>query len=176
MAGFECADHLNAFKNRVDFLNITRHLDSLDADYRTLELLNIRTVREGIRWSQIERSPHHYNWAAVKRMIECARYHGTTEKLFVKFPTHAIDHYILGIDHGAAIFSHFGQKCSHAFGVQTCSVKGVDGIQIDRNRNQPPIDTSQHAVLILPPLGKAGKVVENIRRVGVEDMRTVTMN
>jgi hypothetical protein len=42
---------MNAYGNRVDFLNITKHLDSLNQDYRRLDILNIRTVREGIRWS-----------------------------------------------------------------------------------------------------------------------------
>jgi hypothetical protein len=76
MAGFECADHLNLFGDRVDFLNITRHLDSLDTDYRNLGLLNIRTVREGIRWSHVERRPYSYDWTAVEKMMEGACFHG----------------------------------------------------------------------------------------------------
>ena len=61
MAGFECTDQLNTFGNRVDFLNITRHLESVIEDYRNLELLNIQTVREGIRWSQVETKPYSYD-------------------------------------------------------------------------------------------------------------------
>ncbi len=76
MAGFECTDQLNAFGNRVDFLHLTRHLERLDEDYRNLGLLNIRTVREGIRWSQIERTPFIYDWTVVARMIERGREHG----------------------------------------------------------------------------------------------------
>lgn len=76
MAGFECTDQLNAFGNRVDFLNVTRHLDLLDLDYQNLGLLNIRTVREGIRWSQVEQQPYVYDWTSVERMMEVARSHG----------------------------------------------------------------------------------------------------
>ena len=76
MAGYECTDHLNIFGKRVDFLNVTRHLDSLDQDYRNLDLLDIRTVREGIRWSRIEKKPYTYDWTAVERMMEGARRHG----------------------------------------------------------------------------------------------------
>ena len=76
MGGFECTDKLNAFGNRVDFLNVTRHLELLADDYRSLELLNIRTVREGIRWSQIEKTPCVYDWTVVERMMECAQFHG----------------------------------------------------------------------------------------------------
>ena len=49
MAGFECTDKLNAFGNRVDFLNITRHLEYINNDYKNLHDFNIVTVREGIR-------------------------------------------------------------------------------------------------------------------------------
>lgn len=76
MGGFECTDQLNAFGHRVDFLQVTRHLENLDRDYRELALLNIRTVREGMRWSQIERAPFVYDWSVVARMIEAGRTHG----------------------------------------------------------------------------------------------------
>ena len=76
MGGFECTDKLNAFGERVDFLPLTGHLKLLDADYRNLAPFNIRTVREGIRWSQIERAPYVYDWTMVERMIACAQAHG----------------------------------------------------------------------------------------------------
>lgn len=76
MGGYECTDQLNAFGNRVDFLTITKHLEFLDEDYRNLARLNIRTVREGIRWSHIEKSPFVYDWTVVARQIESARAHG----------------------------------------------------------------------------------------------------
>ncbi|MBG9377209.1 amine oxidase [Panacibacter sp. DH6] len=69
MAGFECTDKLNAFGNRVDFLNLTGHLNLLGEDYRMLEQFNIATVREGIRWSQVEKKPYNYDWSAVEKMI-----------------------------------------------------------------------------------------------------------
>src|SRR5213083_2167174 len=57
MAGFECTDKLNAFGNRVDFLNETGHLQLMDEDYKRLSLFQMGTVREGIRWSQVEKAP-----------------------------------------------------------------------------------------------------------------------
>src|SRR3982750_892256 len=65
MAGFECTDKLNAFGNRVDFLHITGHLELIDEDYKRLHDFNIATVREGIRWSQVERTPYVYDWSTV---------------------------------------------------------------------------------------------------------------
>lgn len=70
MAGFECTDKLNAFGNRVDFLTLTGHLRLLRQDYRRLSPFHIQTVREGVRWSQVERSPYVYEWTTVRYMLE----------------------------------------------------------------------------------------------------------
>ncbi len=73
MGGYECTDQLNAFGNRVDFLHITGHLQRLDKDYEDLSLFNIKTVREGIRWSQVEKQPYQYDWSIVTKMIEAGK-------------------------------------------------------------------------------------------------------
>ena len=69
MGGFECADHLNKHGNRVDFLNITHHLTRINDDYKQLGPFNIATVREGIRWSYVEKSPYQYDFSTVKKML-----------------------------------------------------------------------------------------------------------
>jgi hypothetical protein len=76
MAGYECADHLNSFGNRVDLFKLTGHCSLLLEDYKNLGALNIRTVREGIRWSQVETSPYCYNWNGVEEMITAAKRYG----------------------------------------------------------------------------------------------------
>lgn len=76
MGGFECTDKLNAFGNRVDFLTLTGHLSMLAEDYRQLALFDIKTVREGIRWSQVEVCPYEYNWTVVGEMMACAKTYG----------------------------------------------------------------------------------------------------
>jgi len=73
MAGYECSDQLNASGKRVDFLNITGHLELINEDYKDLSLFNIKTVREGIRWSMVEQSPYKYDWSAVQLMMENAK-------------------------------------------------------------------------------------------------------
>ncbi|TSJ36320.1 amine oxidase [Mucilaginibacter corticis] len=75
MGGFESADHLNAFGDRVDFLELTRHLQNIDSDYECLSDFAIGTVREGIRWSQIERAPYRYDFSVVKIMLRKGRKH-----------------------------------------------------------------------------------------------------
>jgi hypothetical protein len=69
MAGYECTDQINAFGNRVDFLKVTGHLSKIEDDYRDLSILKIKTVREGIRWSVVEKVPYQYDFSMVKEMI-----------------------------------------------------------------------------------------------------------
>ncbi|HVX28739.1 MAG TPA: hypothetical protein VHB70_20490 [Parafilimonas sp.] len=76
MAGYECSDKLNAFGNRVDFLNITKHLDLIYEDYALLKDFNIQTVREGIRWSFVEKQPYQYDFSVVAEMIKAAKHSG----------------------------------------------------------------------------------------------------
>ena len=76
MAGYECTDQQNAFGNRVDFMNLTGHLQRLDEDYKDLSLFNMKTVREGIRWSFVEKSPYQYDWSTVTTMIESGKRKG----------------------------------------------------------------------------------------------------
>lgn len=76
MGGFECTDQLNITGNRVDLLNVTRHLELLNEDYARLRAFGISTVREGIRWSQVEKSPYQYDFATVCTMLEAGKRQG----------------------------------------------------------------------------------------------------
>ena len=73
MGGFECSDKLNAFGHRVDLINESGHLQLLEQDYCNLATFNMKTVREGIRWSQVEKVPYTYDWSAVIKMMDCAK-------------------------------------------------------------------------------------------------------
>lgn len=73
MAGFECSDQMNAFGNRVDLLQLTGHIEKIEEDYTLLGELNIKTVREGIRWSHVERTPYDYNWSDVLIIMKAAK-------------------------------------------------------------------------------------------------------
>lgn len=76
MAGFECADHQNAFGERVDLTDLTGHDRFIDEDYKRLRNIGICTVREGIRWSYVEKKPFQYDWSQVEDMITCAQKNG----------------------------------------------------------------------------------------------------
>ena len=74
--GYECTDQLNAFGNRVDFLSLTGHLPLIDKDYTSQKPFNIGTVREGIRWAIIEKTPYHYDFSTVQTMLNAGQRHG----------------------------------------------------------------------------------------------------
>lgn len=76
MAGYECSDQLNHHGDRVDLLKETGHADFISRDYALLEPFDIATVREGIRWSQVEQKPYQYDFSTVAAMIDAARMHG----------------------------------------------------------------------------------------------------
>jgi len=76
MAGFECADQLNCHGNRVDLVTATKHLENIDEDYRALRQFDIKSVREGIRWSKVELQPNCYDFSEVKLMIDAADAYG----------------------------------------------------------------------------------------------------
>jgi hypothetical protein len=68
--GYECTDQLNFAGDRVDFLHLTGHYDRLTDDYRDLLPFGIRTVREGLRWSQIEKTPYKYDFSVLDTMLD----------------------------------------------------------------------------------------------------------
>lgn len=73
MGGYECADHQNAFGERVDLYTSSGHGIYLEEDYGHLHSLGIKTVREGIRWSAVETEPYRYDWSEVERLIEISQ-------------------------------------------------------------------------------------------------------
>lgn len=75
MAGFECADHQNAFGQRIDLTELTGHDRLIGEDYENLREIGIATVREGIRWSFVEKRPFEYDWSQVEDIIIHAQTH-----------------------------------------------------------------------------------------------------
>jgi len=76
MGGFECADHINRSGQRINLLKETQHDVRVEEDYHALSLLGIKVVREGICWSEVERSPGFYDFSEVKNRISCAEKYG----------------------------------------------------------------------------------------------------
>jgi beta-glucosidase/6-phospho-beta-glucosidase/beta-galactosidase len=73
IGGYECADIVNNRGNRVDLLQDTFHDVQIHEDYRLLSAAGITTVREGIRWSVVEKQPWKYDFTEVKARIQAAQ-------------------------------------------------------------------------------------------------------
>lgn len=72
IGGYECADMINNRGNRVDLLAETAHHTKAEEDYRLLAKAGIKTVREGIRWSFVEKQPRVYDFSEVATRIKAA--------------------------------------------------------------------------------------------------------
>lgn len=73
LGGFECSTHRQPSGRRLDLVAATAHDRHAAADYARLRSYGILTVREGIRWHLIERTPHQYDFASVLPMVRAAR-------------------------------------------------------------------------------------------------------
>lgn len=72
MAGFECSSHRRRDGVRLDLIRATGHDKHVARDYRQLRELDFRTVRDGLRWHLIEKTPGKYDWSNWLPMIEAA--------------------------------------------------------------------------------------------------------
>jgi beta-glucosidase/6-phospho-beta-glucosidase/beta-galactosidase len=73
MGGYECADHINRNGERVNLLAETQHDARARSDYALLQYTGIRTVREGICWSRVEKEPYVYDFREVGNRIRAAQ-------------------------------------------------------------------------------------------------------
>lgn len=73
IGGYECSDMINRWGKRVDLLALTDHHNRVEEDYALLAAAGIRTVREGIRWSVVEKERYKYDFSEVKQRILAAQ-------------------------------------------------------------------------------------------------------
>lgn len=99
------------------------------------------------------------------------------EKGFVELATYLIDHHIFaGLDIGYRLGAAGQERCGLFFGCQLQAVQTVQRGYVDRDRHLLLAHLRKHAMLILTPLGKVGEVIHDALRIGVEDVRTITMD
>src|SRR5579884_1923482 len=72
MAGFECSSHRRRDGVRLDLVRATSHGKHVGSDYSLCASLGFRTIRDGIRWHLIERSPGNYDWSSWMPALEAA--------------------------------------------------------------------------------------------------------
>lgn len=76
IGGYECADHINRSGERVNLLQETQHDIRAEEDYEMLAAIGIKTVREGICWSAVEKTAGVYDFSEVRSRIMAAEKHG----------------------------------------------------------------------------------------------------
>ena len=71
-AGFECSSHRRRDGVRLDLIRATGHDKHVLSDYRQCAELGLRTLRDGLRWHLIEKSPGKYDWSSWLPALEAA--------------------------------------------------------------------------------------------------------
>ena len=71
-AGFECSSHRRRDGVRLDLIRATGHDKHVLGDYRLCKSHGFGTVRDGVRWHLIEKSPGKYDWSSWLPMLEAA--------------------------------------------------------------------------------------------------------
>lgn len=71
-AGFECSSHRRRDGVRLDLIKATAHDRHVLQDYRLCTELGFRTIRDGLRWHLIEKSPGRYDWSSWMPALEAA--------------------------------------------------------------------------------------------------------
>jgi len=79
MAGYECTYALKSDGKRLDLLKATAHDKFCREDYKLLNQLGIKTVREGLSWSQISPIPQEYNFKRFELMMKIAQEEGVKQ-------------------------------------------------------------------------------------------------
>jgi hypothetical protein len=75
LAGFECATGYNMHGEWIDQIAATEHDLHVDADYRRLDDVGIRAVREAIRWPLVDHEGR-YDFSTVEPFMRAALAHG----------------------------------------------------------------------------------------------------
>ena len=71
-AGFECSSHRRKDGVRLDLIRATGHDKHVLTDYRQCRELGFGTIRDGLRWHLIEKSPGSYDWSSWLPALEAA--------------------------------------------------------------------------------------------------------
>ena len=71
-AGFECSSHRRRDGVRLDLIRATAHDKHVLHDYRLCAEYGFRTVRDGLRWHLIGKTPGKYDWSSWLPALEAA--------------------------------------------------------------------------------------------------------
>src|SRR6476660_5467863 len=99
-AGFECSSHRRRDGVRLDLIRATGHDKHVLCDYRLCKQFGFETVRDGLRWHLIEKTPGRYDWSSWLPALEAAEEVGL-QVIWDLFHYGSPDH----VDQGGAEFA-----------------------------------------------------------------------
>jgi hypothetical protein len=98
------------------------------------------------------------------------------EEFFVEFAPDPRHHHVF---RRPDLVDGLGARREPAFeliGGEVQAVKPVDGVEVDRDRQELPVDLGQNAVLVRAPRGELRQMIEDLLRVCVENVRAVLVD
>ena len=98
-AGFECSSHRRRDGVRLDLIRATSHDKHVFSDYSACAALGFGTLRDGLRWHLIEKSPGKFDWSSWRPALDAAERIGV-QIIWDLFHYGSPDH----VDQGAADF------------------------------------------------------------------------
>ena len=107
-AGFECSSHRRRDGVRLDLIRATGHDRHVLRDYRLCKQLGFDTIRDGLRWHLIEKSPGIYDWSSWLPALEAAEAVGL-QVIWDLFHYGSPDHVDQGGDDFAERFTDFAR-------------------------------------------------------------------
>lgn len=105
-AGFECSSHRRRDGVRLDLIRATGHDKHVLQDYLLCKKLGFNTIRDGLRWHLVEKSPGQYDWSSWLRALEAAEECGV-QVIWDLFHYGSPDHVDQAADDFPARFTQF---------------------------------------------------------------------
>lgn len=76
LGGFECSNHRRSDGRRLDMIDVTGHGEWAAEDYAVMREYGLDSLRDGLRWHLIERTPGQYDWSSFLPMLRAAERQG----------------------------------------------------------------------------------------------------
>ena len=77
LGGFECSNHRRSDGRRLDMIDVTGHGEWAAEDYAVMREYGLDSLRDGLRWHLIERTPGQYDWSSFLSMLRAAERQGS---------------------------------------------------------------------------------------------------
>ena len=134
-AGFECSSHRRRDGVRLDLIRATGHDKHVLRDYRLCKQLGFGTIRDGLRWHLIEKSPGKYDWSSWLPALEAAEERRASQVIWDLFHYGSPDH----VDQAGDGFSRALHRFRAGRGGGAAVGQRAPAARLPAERNQLPV-------------------------------------